>query len=97
MQMAATVPHEKSASMESIEMMAVEPMTENESPADIASRLLWDSWYHPVRRVKCTYHDGVLTMEGRLPSFHLKQVAQTVVQGIDGVVRIENRIEVTGF
>jgi osmotically-inducible protein OsmY len=72
-------------------------MIESESPADVAARLLWDSSYHMVRQVNCSFHDGILTMEGRLPSFHLKQVAQTVVQGIDGVVRVENRIEVVGF
>jgi len=80
-----------------METVAVEPMTESESPLDIADRLLRDSSYHMVRQVKCSFQDGVLTMEGRLPSFHLKQVAQTVVQGIDGVARIENRIEVTEF
>lgn len=81
----------------STEIVVAETMTENESPADIANRLLWESSYHPVRRVKCTFHEGILTMDGCLPTFHLKQVAQTAVQGIDGVERVENRIQVTGF
>ncbi len=72
-------------------------MTESESPAEAASRLLWSSSYHTVRRITCTFEGGVLTMEGRLPSFYLKQIAQTMVRDIPGVVRIENRIEVTGF
>lgn len=78
-------------------MTALErPMTENESPAEIANRVLRDSSYHPIRYLTCTFHDGVLTIGGRLPSFHLKQIAQTAVQDVEGVIRIENRIEVAG-
>ena len=69
-------------------------MTQRETPADIAHRLLWNSSYHTVRTVRCTFQEGVLTMEGRLSSFYLKQIAQTTVKGIEGVDRIENRIEV---
>ena len=75
-------------------MAMVEPMTTNESPADIARKILQDNAYRPIRCLTCTFDQGVLTIDGRLPSFHLKQVAQNCVQNIAGVVQIENHIEV---
>ncbi len=70
------------------------PIMRSELPAERANRILRSSAYHPIRHLTCTYHDGTLRIDGGLPSFHLKQVAQTLVQGIDGVHQIENRIEV---
>lgn len=76
-------------------MATEQTMTQSESPADMANRILRNSSYHAIRHLTCTFHDGLLTIEGGLPSFHLKQVAQTLVQGLEGVVQIENKIEVT--
>ncbi len=77
-----------------VQTAAAEVMTDPECPAEIAERLLWTSTYHVLRQVQCSFDNGVLTMDGCLSSFYLKQIAQTVVQDIDGVARIENRIEV---
>ncbi len=74
--------------------MVERPMTENESPADIAKKIFCGNSYRPIRYLSCTFDNGVLTIGGRLPSFYLKQVAQNAVQEIEGVVQIENRIEV---
>lgn len=71
-------------------------MTTNPSPAEIASRILRGSSYHALANVTCTYDNGVLTIGGRLPSFYLKQVAQNAVQQIEGVIQLDNRIEVSG-
>jgi hypothetical protein len=39
--------------------------------------------------------DGcILQVRGRVPSFYLKQVLQTVLQGVAGIRRIDNRVEV---
>ena len=51
------------------------------------------SSYREVRGVTCEFHEGVLTLRGHLPSFYLKQVAQSLVYGIDGVEEINNRLE----
>lgn len=75
-------------------MSTLEQPAKTESPAEQAVQLLRNSQYFPIRFLSCTYDGGVLTIGGRLPSFHLKQIAQTAVLGIAGVVRIENRIEV---
>ena len=65
-----------------------------QSPADTAKRILHGSSYLALRCLQCSFRDGVLTIEGRLPNFHLNQLALTAVQDIDGVERIENRIQV---
>ena len=44
--------------------------------------------------ISCDYEDGVLTLQGRLPTYYLKQVLQTVLADVDGVVRIENQVDV---
>jgi hypothetical protein len=38
--------------------------------------------------------NGVLTVQGRLPSYFLKQMLQTVLRDIEGVHRIENCVDV---
>jgi hypothetical protein len=46
------------------------------------------------REITCSCEDGVLTLEGRVPSFYLKQVLQTMLFGVGGVDRIDNRVDV---
>jgi len=50
--------------------------------------------YLPLRRIRCDYHEGVLTLRGRLPSFHLKQLAQTLVQSLECGCEVNNYVEV---
>lgn len=52
------------------------------------------SGYPPLRRVCCEMASGVLTISGTVPSYYLKQVAQTLAGTVDGVTRIENRLDV---
>ncbi len=46
------------------------------------------------REIRCDYRDGVLTLQGRLPTFYLKQVLQSILGGMPGIERIENRVDV---
>ena len=46
------------------------------------------------RDVSFHYADGILAMRGRLPSFYMKQVLQTLLQDLDGVERIDNQTDV---
>ncbi len=62
--------------------------------AERANDLLRDQRYSALHGITCTCHGGVLTLHGRVPSYHLKQIAQATVAGIAGVRRIDNRIEV---
>lgn len=53
------------------------------------------SSYLAIRDVDCRYDNGVLTLRGRLPSFFLKQMAQsTVARGLRGIATVDNQLEV---
>jgi osmotically-inducible protein OsmY len=72
------------------------PVKEN-SPARIeaeAQRRLRGSSSYAMRSVVCEYRDGMLVLKGQLPSYYHKQVAQELVQQIQGVKGIENQIGV---
>jgi hypothetical protein len=45
---------------------------------------------------KVTWHciDGQLTLRGSVPSFHLKQLLQELLRGIEHVAQITNRVDV---
>lgn len=62
--------------------------------AEASARLLRSS-YGELRRVTGDFHEGILTLRGRVSSFYLKQIAQSLVQRLEGVERIVNRVEVT--
>ena len=46
------------------------------------------------RDISYRFADGVLTLQGRLPTFHLKQVLQERLRDVNGVSRIDNQIDV---
>ncbi|HEY7428506.1 MAG TPA: BON domain-containing protein [Gemmataceae bacterium] len=49
-------------------------------------RLLWD--------LECEVRDDLVTLTGVLPSFYLKQMAQTIAMGVDQVREVRNGVEV---
>lgn len=55
---------------------------------------LQHSAYRAIRRVSCRFEDGVLILGGQVPTFHYKQLAQTAVAQLDGVIQIANEIVV---
>ena len=55
---------------------------------------LQHSPYAELSRVTCEYHEGILTLRGHVSSYYMKQIAQTIVQHVDGVERVVNRVEV---
>ncbi len=53
--------------------------------------------HHPhlaVQRIWCDYSQQTLILRGHVPSFYLKQLAQTAVAGLEGVDQVVNEIEV---
>lgn len=44
--------------------------------------------------IKIEVCEGQLVLEGRLPSFYLKQMLQTILRDVEGVEQIDNRISV---
>ena len=58
-------------------------------------RLNGDRLYaHHFRFIEFRFHDGVLTLFGRVPTFHLKAILQSLLRGIEGVNRIDNQVSV---
>jgi osmotically-inducible protein OsmY len=49
-------------------------------------RLLWN--------LECEVSDGLVTLMGALPSFYLKQLAQSIAMRVDQVREVRNVIEV---
>jgi hypothetical protein len=62
--------------------------------SDVARATLRRSSYFELRSVSCDFHGGTLTLRGRVPSYHLKQLAQASVAELPGVVKIDNCVEV---
>ncbi len=52
------------------------------------------SGYLALRDVACIASDGVAYLHGCLPSYYLKQLAQEIAAGVDGVRLVVNKIEV---
>jgi hypothetical protein len=61
---------------------------------EIAQAKLRGSSYFELRGVCCDFSGGVLTLRGRVPSHHLKQLAHANVSEVPGVLEIDNRVEV---
>ena len=59
----------------------------------VQGRLL-GSPYLALRNIGCVYRDGILTLRGSLPTYYLKQMAQSVVIETEGVTTVVNQIEV---
>ena len=59
-----------------------------------AENCLRHNSYLALKNVQCDFHEGVLTLKGCLPTYYLKQMAQSVVGRVVGVQRIVNEIEV---
>ena len=61
---------------------------------ELVGRRLRDGQYRALAEVMVEFHEGVLILRGRVTSFFLKQIAQTVVRNVEGVIEIDNRLEV---
>ena len=58
-------------------------------------RMLTDCPYaFYFRDITCHYCDSVLILRGRLPTFYLKQILQTMLKDLDGVQQINNQVDV---
>ena len=64
---------------------------------EVAKSRLQASPYLPLAKVTCEYEDGVLLLQGRLPDFYHKQLAQHAVAEIPGVIQVVNDTEVVAI
>jgi osmotically-inducible protein OsmY len=60
-----------------------------------AERRLQQSLYPELRRILCNFRHGILTLYGVVSSFHVRQIAQELVQGLEGIEIIDNQLVVT--
>lgn len=59
----------------------------------VAERLRLSS-YSALADVRLSNNDGIVCLMGFLPSHYLKQVAQEIATGVEGVRHVVNRIKV---
>lgn len=59
-----------------------------------AERRLESSSHLFRRSIHCEFEEGTLYVSGAVPSFYLKQTAQSLVAGIEGVQRVCNDVRV---
>ncbi len=64
--------------------------------ARLAAERLRDSNYFELRNLDCEYDDDryVLILRGRVSSYYMKQIAQSLVAGIDEVHRVHHLLVV---
>jgi BON domain len=61
---------------------------------DAALTLLQSSGYAVLRNLRLEVTDAVVVIHGVLPTYYLKQMAQTILQRLDGIHRVTNLAEV---
>jgi len=62
--------------------------------SSVAQGRLRKSPYVPLRNVSCSFREGVLTLCGRVPSYYLKQIAQSLMSDLPAVREIRNELSV---
>jgi osmotically-inducible protein OsmY len=62
--------------------------------AQAARERLAGSSYPALRALRLSFHEGVLTLRGRVPSYHMRQVAWKLVGELPGVEEFVDRLEV---
>ncbi len=62
--------------------------------AERVERALHTSSYAALRGVRITVHARSAILAGRVPTYYLKQVAQTLALAVPGILQIQNGLEV---
>lgn len=71
------------------------PRTADEQIVELACQALRSSGYSQLRRLQVSFEHGRMTLQGQLPTYYLKQVAQSVVQEVAGVREVDNDVRVS--
>jgi osmotically-inducible protein OsmY len=61
---------------------------------ETVNRVLQETGYAPLRAIQCEVSDGVVELTGSVPSFYVKQLAQTAVLRLEQIRGINNRLRV---
>jgi len=57
-----------------------------------AEKCLGQSLYPELKRVRFDFRHGILTLYGVVSNFHARQIAQELMQGIEGIQIIDNQL-----
>jgi osmotically-inducible protein OsmY len=52
------------------------------------------SGYLPLRQISCELRERTLLLRGSVPSYYLKQMAQSIAAEVEGIEEVRNYIEV---
>lgn len=74
--------------------LQVIPQQRSATPHVQAEVLLRHSAYPELWFISCSSQEGILSLHGTVPSYYLKQIAQSTIQGLSGIEGIENRLKV---
>ena len=72
----------------------ISPVSANRILRDTLRKTLIHSGYSELSTVHVEAHEGYVRLTGQLPSFYLKQVAQSLVRNIAGVELLRNDVVV---
>src|SRR5579862_3261447 len=62
--------------------------------SQVVRRALYETGYAPLFNVECFSQGTTVILRGQVPTYYLKQVAQSVAVCHCGTTQVENRIEV---
>ena len=62
--------------------------------AQRVERALRATGYGPLRDIGVTVHERLVILSGRVPSYHLKQIAQTTALTVPGAHHVRNELDV---
>jgi osmotically-inducible protein OsmY len=66
----------------------------NDMALENAKSCLLNSPYPELWKITCEFYEGVLTLNGVVGSYFLKQMAHAAVAGLSGVDEVANRVDV---
>jgi osmotically-inducible protein OsmY len=89
------VPHRRAASS-SGEAFSRPAWHDSELRSRVVAALI-NSGYAALAFIGCDVVRNRVILKGSVPSYHLKQLAQEFAQRVDGVGRIDNRLQVRRF
>jgi osmotically-inducible protein OsmY len=67
---------------------------QDRSIRECVNQVLRDTGYAPLRCIHCDVADGVVELTGSVPSFYVKQLAQTAVLRLGQIRGIKNQLRV---
>lgn len=80
---------------EQIDLHPLTPSLEDCRLAERVKSMLTGTGYGPLRNVRVTVRARSVILSGRVPTYHLKQVAQAIASSVPGAWQIHNELSVS--